>query len=381
MLQSASSRFADAAGLEAHLLKSGSVPISPAFLPEYAGVVLELRLVRQAPPLSPFGLRVDYTSWVLQAWGELNYRFDYEFATVVDALAMLRRRFGLEIGDIPLPFDRGKVDEIDVFHPEEGDYADAWTRLSDHLESILRREAEELGDADAGERLARLLVNRGRADEAARIRLRWLLTTSLPSDLEGRIRALRDRADQRFLARLFDEASEDYEALSALEPNDASHPARRIECLLRAKRYPAVLEAASAQADRLESAPAEELHDLRLGAAFRYRGEAKYWLGDKAGAEADYRRAIGANPGSAQARADLAEVLLERGEIDAAEECAEQAQELGMTGGLAQLVLGDVHSARGDLTEARRWWQAADCSEAAARLEAAGGPPGESPTT
>lgn len=95
-------RFADADALAAYLRPGGppSLVVAHEFVPGLPGVVLLLELRRQRAGFTVF---VDYTSWVLQDWGEVNHRTTYEYTTLEDALAYLRRRFARGPHDIAVP--------------------------------------------------------------------------------------------------------------------------------------------------------------------------------------------------------------------------------------------------------------------------------------
>jgi tetratricopeptide (TPR) repeat protein len=351
-------RFADADALAAYLRPGGapSLVVAHEFVPGLPGVVLKLELGRWPAGFTVF---VDYTSWVLQDWGEVNHRMTYEFTTLEDALAYLRCRFARGPQDIAVP--GGPATKLDLeAPPEQGDYQEAWHRLGTQLESLLRAEAET-GDRAAWERLAGFLHHRGGGLEAAQIRLRLLAERPLPEDPEEHARALEHRADLELRAHDFTAALADLEILCQLEPDDEGHRALRIRCLHRADRHAEVVAASTVEIARLTASPPAELAELRLAEAIRTRGEARYWLGDKSGAQLDYEAATRINPDDAGAWADLAELHLEHGFIDAAAACIERAWEIGggALGGFVQLVRGDVYAARGDFDEARAWWDAA----------------------
>jgi predicted negative regulator of RcsB-dependent stress response len=93
-----------------------------------------------------------------------------------------------------------------------------------------------------------------------------------------------------------------------------------------------------------------------LSYLFLTRGEAKYWLGDRDGAFLDYDGALAHDPANAAARADRAEVSIERRDFQGA---MEDLARLGDNDAFVLRLRGDALAGLGRVQEARAVWSAA----------------------
>jgi tetratricopeptide (TPR) repeat protein len=174
--------------------------------------------------------------------------------------------------------------------------------------------------------------------------------------------SLEERADSRYAAGDYEGAATDYAALSALEPANTSYRARWVSSLYDASDYSATVTVATEQIRLLGEAPAGVgLRDWYLAEALASRGASRWFLDDKVGADADYVAALEVVPDHPRALTYRADLLLEQGDLDGADRFIRRAWEAGVAlcSVFAQRLRGDIAAARGEIDEARRYWDAA----------------------